>query len=459
MSSTPFEMLLELFGDEETQLIFRERQLVQSWIDVEVALAAAEAELGVLDADAAKAIARASRVDDLDLPALWMASRNVGYPILPLVHQLEEALPSPYRSCVHLGATTQDIMDTGLALQLRAAGKRQLTLLGALGDQFATLSSLHRETVVAARTHGRQAVPSVLGAKFAVYLSEVTRHYSRLAAATENVSVVSLFGAGGTSAAYGPAIRELRERVGSLLGLRAVHVPWHVARDSVATFAAACTASSSTAARFAREVIDLSRTEIGEWAEADGYLRGASSAMPQKQNPIRSEAVVGAAATAQALSSAMYRAMEAGHERSAGEWQIEWQVLPQIVCLCGSALANAVSIASELRVFPDRMRQNLRQDGGLLLAEPYMTRLTAVIGRAAAHDLVYRAAREVRMTGLPLIDVLRALAPDVCQPLLVDELDVEREVGYPDVAIDAALADWRARVPAGASVAGPNQRR
>ena len=155
----------------------------------------------------------------------------------------------------------------------------------------------------------------------------------------------------------------------------------------------------------------------------------------------------------------MYRAMEAGHERSAGEWQIEWQVLPQIVCLCGSALVNAASIASELRVFPDRMRQNLRQDGGLLLAEPYMTRLTPVIGRAAAHDLVYRAAREVRMTGLPLIDVLRSLSPDVCQPLLVDELDAEREVGYPDVAIDAALADWRARVPAVASAAGPNQRR
>jgi 3-carboxy-cis,cis-muconate cycloisomerase len=442
MSTTRFELLLRLFGDEETEAIFSEEGLVRSWLDTEVALATAQAELDIVEPASAAAIAQVARVDNIDLPALWSASRIVGYPILPLVNQIEAALPVGHRGRVHFGATTQDIMDTGLALQLRAAGARQLRLLREFGDQLAALSQRHETTVMAARTHAQQAVPSVLGAKFAVYLSEVARDHARLTAAYDEAVVVSLFGAGGSSASYGPRVQLLRARGAELLGLRTTDVPWHVARDRLANLAAMCVAVSSTAARFAHEVIDLSRPEIGELAEADGHLQGASSTMPQKHNPINCEAIIGAAATAQALAPAMFRAMEAGHERSAGEWQIEWQTLPQLVCLASSAVGNAALVASGLQVFPARMHENLRQDGGLLVSEAYMMLLAAVLGRSAAHDLVYEAAREVRRTGLPLVEVLRAGAPASCQHLLAEELGTEHQVGHPRIAMDAALREW-----------------
>jgi 3-carboxy-cis,cis-muconate cycloisomerase len=289
----------------------------------------------------------------------------------------------------------------------------------------------------------------VLGAKFAVYLAEVARHRVRLASVAREAGVISLFGAGGTSAAYGDRAHVLRRSVADRLGLRSVDVPWHVARDGLAAFASAEVAMAATAARFAREVIDLSRTEIGEMAEAGGYLRGASSTMPQKSNPIESEGIIGVAASAEALSVAMLRAMEAGHERAEGEWQIEWQVLPQLVCLCSSALLTAGTIAEGLRIFPDRMRENLQLDGGLVMAEAYMMRLAPVIGREEAHELVYEAARLTRESGRPLIDVLREVSPARVQAELANELLPEAYLGEPKVTIAAALESWHAAAESG----------
>jgi 3-carboxy-cis,cis-muconate cycloisomerase len=442
MNAPRFEMLLRLLGDETTTEIFSETSTVQRWLDVEVGLAAAQAELGLLDTESAKAIAASARVENIDFSALWSEARTVGYPILPLIRQIEAALPSNHRGRVHLGATTQDIMDTALALQLKAAAERLETLLCAFGDNVARLAEAHATTVIAARTHAQQAVPTVVGAKFAVYLGEITRHRVRLTAATTDVAVISLFGAGGTSAAYGENAHVLRREVAHRLGLRSVDVPWHVARDCLATFAMVCAAMASTAARFAREVIDLSRTEIGEMAEPAGYLRGASSTMPQKSNPIDSEGVIGLAASAQALATAALRSMEAGHERSAGEWQIEWQVLPQLICLSSAALLTVGSITEGLRIFPDRMRENLKADGGLVMAEAYMMRLAPTIGRDEAHELVYTAAHRSRETREPLIDVLRAISPEHVRNLL-EEIGPDTYLGEPEVTIAAALGAWR----------------
>ena len=443
MTVARFEMLMRLFGDERANEIFSERALVQSWLDVEVALAAAQAELGLLDHGSAEAIAGVAVVDRIDLDRLWVDSRTVGYPILPLVRQIDALLPAEHRGRVHFGATTQDIMDTGNALQLKAAAERQDRLLRRFGDRLAGLAQTHVGTVMAARTHAQQAVPTVLGNKFATYLGEVARHRIRLVQASSEVAVVSLFGAGGTSAGYGAKSQSLRESVARRLALRSDDVPWHVARDSLASFALVGAAMAATAARFAREVIDLSRTEIGELAEADGYLRGASSTMPQKSNPIESEGVIGLAASSAALSGAMLRAMEAGHERAAGEWQIEWQVLPQAVALSSAALAAVGNIAEGLRVFPERMRENLRADGGLVMAEAYMILLAQDIGRDRAHELVYEASRRTRETRRPFIDVLREILPDDVMPNL-SELAPETYLGETHTTVDSALRAWRA---------------
>jgi 3-carboxy-cis,cis-muconate cycloisomerase len=447
MGAQRFEMLVGLYGDEHTAQVFSEESLVGAWLRVEAALATAQGELGVLGAADAAAIGAAARLENIDTELLWAQTRNVGYPILSLVRQLDAALPAAHRGHVHLGATTQDIMDSGLALQLDAAADRLAALLGALGDALARLAEDHVHTLMAGRTHALHAVPTTFGAKLAGYLGELARHRDRLAAARARVAVVSLFGAGGTSAAYGARARELRARVAELLGLATTDLPWHVARDGVAEFGLVTGLLTATCARFAREVVDLSRTEIAEVAEAEGHHRGASSTMPQKANPIESEAVIGLATTAGALSSALFRSMEAGHERAAGEWQAEWQVLPQLVSLGAAALGTAASIAAGLRVFPSVMRANLSADGGLIMAEAYLMRLAPRLGRERAHDAVYRAVGECRRTGDPLgatlaEDLAGELPPDLAAELAAG-LTPDGYVGCPEDTVAAALTLWR----------------
>jgi 3-carboxy-cis,cis-muconate cycloisomerase len=443
VTATRFELLTCLFGDDVSTEIFSESGTVQTWLDVEAALAAAQAELGLIEPGTAKAIAAAAEVSSIDLPALWADARNVGYPILPLLQQVERALPAEHRGSVHLGATTQDIMDTGLALQLRSAAQRQAALIQELGDTLADLAERNAGTLIAARTHAQQAVPTVLGVKLAVYVAELTRQRARLAAAADEACVVSLFGAGGTSAAYGDQAQALRDKVADRLGLHTASVARHVARDSFTAYSGTCASAAGTCARFAREVIDLARTEIGELSEADGYLRGASSTMPQKRNPVGSEAVIGLAVSAQAASAAMLRALEAGHERSAGEWQAEWQVLPQVVCLTNAALRTVAQVAAGLQLFPDRMLANLGAEGDLLMAEAYMMRLAPLVGRSQAHELVYDAVSRARQQGETLLAVLRAIAPSAAAPALAAELVPADYLGDPLAAIASANSEWR----------------
>lgn len=444
MSPQRFELLIGLYGDDRMAAILSEQELIASWLKVEAALATAQAEAGVIASDTAATIAEVAVPATIEPARLWRETRNVGYPILPLVRQLDEALPDEHRGRAHYGATTQDIMDTGLAVQFHAAGGRLTELADAFGDAVAALATTHAHVVIAGRTHALQAVPTTFGAKMAGYLGELTRDRERLVRAREAIGTVSLFGAGGTSAAYGDHAVKVRTRVAELLSLRATDIPWHVSRDRLAEFGAACALLAATCARFAREVVDLSRTEIAEVSEAAGHLRGASSTMPQKANPIESEAVIGMAVTAGALSSALYRIMEAGHERAAGEWQAEWQVLPQLAALAAGALGTAHAVAGGLQVFPEAMRRNLGADSGLVMAEAYMIGLAPRLGRENAHDLVYEAARRCRATGESLRAVLSDMVPGEAGDA-VAELRPEDYVGRPDVAIDAALARWRDR--------------
>jgi 3-carboxy-cis,cis-muconate cycloisomerase len=218
-----------------------------------------------------------------------------------------------------------------------------------------------------------------------------------------------------------------------------------VARDGVVEFGQLCTQLAATVTRLAREVIDLSRTEIGELSESAGHHRGASSTMPQKRNPIGCEAVVGLAVTASALAAALPRAAEAGHERAAGEWQVEWHVVPQVACLTAAALLRAAEVVEGLAVHAAAMAANLRADGGLIMAEAYMMALAPALGRQRAHDVVYAATRSVREDGLDLhAAVLRARGDD---GVAGDLPSPDGYVGASAASCDAALGAWRALHP------------
>jgi 3-carboxy-cis,cis-muconate cycloisomerase len=452
--NAPFRLLTALFGDAPMAKIFSLESAISGWLRVEVALAEAQAEIGILTPAEAAAIRRAAIVTNVDIPRLLRESRIVGYPILPLIREITPHLDDGRAARLHYGATTQDIMDTALAMQLVSALARLSELVETFGAALARHIEAHRSTAIMGRTHAQHATPTTFGAKLAVFLGELSRHRERLAEARDRVGKVSLYGAAGTSAALGDAVPQLRRSIARALGLQATDVPWHVARDSIAEFGNLSAMIAATCARFAREVIDLARTEVGEVREQGGYHRGASSTMPQKSNPIASEAIIGMASSAGAMAGALYRAMEANHERSAGEWQIEWQIVPDVACLSASCVALAADIAGNLEIHPEVMLRNLESDGGFVMAEAYMMRLAPALGREAAHDLVYSAVQDARRDGRALYDQLRSMpgAPHDLEPI-----GPMAYLGQAAAICDAALAAWR-RAPDAAELSSPPAR-
>lgn len=450
-SRHPWTMLLDTFGDPEMAALFSEAATVRGWLAAERALAVAQAGAGLIPAEAAAAITR--RIDGLVIAdgALDEGFRHVGYPIVSLLELIGRDAPPEVGAWLHWGATTQDIMDTGAALQLRDALARLEALVVRLGDRLATLAVTHRATVMAGRTHGQQAVPTTFGAKIAVWLAEVTRQLDRVVEARPRVCVVELFGAGGTSAAMGPHAGRVRHAVAADLGLGAVDVPWHVARDGIAEACLLAATISGTCVRIAREVADLARTEIGEVREPLTHGRGASSTMPQKANPILSEVVIGMGTIAGSLLPAAIAAMQGRHERAAGEWQVEFDVVPTLHCLAAGSLVAISTVVDGLVVDEDRMRRNLDQDGGLIMAEALMMALAPAIGRAEAHHLVYDLSARARETGRNLRDVVAADLPVALAaqlPPATEMLDPGRYTGESDAIVAAAVAGWQRSRPA-----------
>ena len=406
----PFSLLMRLAGDDEQAAIFAEDSSIRSWLAAERALALAQYEHGILSGADADAIIAAARAENIDAEALWTTGRVVGYPVLGLVRQIAAHLPAGPDGRVHYGATTQDILDTGLALQLTRSLAALDRLLGALGDALAVRVEEHAGTVMAARTHAQQAVPTTYGATLGTLLGQLARHRTRLSEAAPRIAWVSLFGAGGTAAALGPHSGAVRATMARLLELDDPGLSWHVERDGVAEYGWLCATLTAACAKLARNIVDLSRTEVAEVFEPFESHRGASSTMPQKVNPIASEVVIGASGVAGALASSLLRMQEAGHERAAGEWQIEWQTIPQLGGLAGTALRQTLSIVDGLRVDPQQMRANLDRDGGLVMAEAYMFQLASTLGRERAHDLVYEAASLARTSSRTLAETLPEIA-------------------------------------------------
>jgi 3-carboxy-cis,cis-muconate cycloisomerase len=440
--SSGFNLLDWLYQDDACAALLDFDATFSAWVAVELALAESQFEMGLLDEKVIREIRhlRGFRPDDLE--KFRAAARNVGFPIFGLVQMLNDALPTEARGHLHLGATTQDIMDTAVALQVHAVGQLLQERLISYGDRLAELTSRHAATPMAGRTHAQQAVPTTFGLKCAVYLGEAARSLERLRSATNQAAHVSLFGAAGTSAALGAGARELRTRVAARLGLAAADLPWHVSRDRFAGLAFCCSLLSASLARLGREVIDLSRTEIGEVSEADGWHRGASSTMPQKRNPITSEALLGMALAAEGAAAAMARAMETGHERAAGEWHLEWKALPETLRSTSSALALAGALLDGLVVNTSAMARNLLLDHGLVMAEAYMLGLARIMGREAAHDLVYRASQVAREQDILLPDALTRLSPSVSLSFPVWPLQAADYLGEAERVSHEAVVVW-----------------
>ncbi|WP_043837639.1 3-carboxy-cis,cis-muconate cycloisomerase [Muricoccus aerilatus] len=418
MPSTPLDSVLfrDMFGTPGMRAVFSDEALVGRYLEVEVALARAEARCGVIPAEAAERIAAAGADFRPDWERLKRETENVGYPILPLVHQLAEAAGEAGRY-VHWGATTQDIMDTASVLQVRAA----LDLVGAdidaLRGILAELAARHRDTPMAGRTHLQQALPVTFGYKVAIWLAAMDRHAERLAQLRPRVLLGQFAGAAGTLASLGEDGFRVQEELCRELGLGQPVITWHVARDGLAEAVAFLGLVTGTLAKVATDIMLMMSTEFGgEVMEPFVKGRGASSTMPQKRNPISSEIMLATAKAVRQQVALVLDAMVQDFERATGPWHLEWMALPESFLLAASCLHQARFALSGLTVDTERMRANLDMSGGLIVAEAVMMAAAPKLGRQHAHDMVYDACRAAITSGRTLAAALMDV-PEVVEAL------------------------------------------
>lgn len=395
MNSTLLDnrFLGNLFSTDAMRAVFADSALLSRYIDTEIALAIAQGELGIIPAAAAQAIEQRAHSVSLDMPRLAQETYNVGYPILPLVHQVAEGLGEAGKY-LHWGATTQDIMDTALVLQMRQGLNLIEADLHSIANELRRLAASYRDTPMAGRTHLQHALPTTFGLKCAVWLGMIERNLERLAQLRPRVLVGQFAGAGGTLASLGTRGLEVQALMMEKLSLKASVTPWHTARDNLAETAQWLGLVTTSLAKIALDVSLMMANEFGEVFEPFVKGRGASSTMPQKRNPISCEVIIGAAKTVRHLAGLALDAAVQDFERATGPWQAEWVALPEAFLHSAGATAQALFMLKGLEVDAARMAQNLNSSGGLIVAEAVMMGLAPKLGRNEAHDIVYAACRE-----------------------------------------------------------------
>jgi 3-carboxy-cis,cis-muconate cycloisomerase len=406
-STTVLDSLLfrDAFGTARMRAVFSDVALIARYTEVEIALARAEARCGVIPPEAAEEIARRCDVAALDFDLLRRETDIVGYPILPLVHQLAKQCGEAGRY-LHWGATTQDIMDTAVVLQIREGLSVVEEDIGALRAILADLARKHRDTAMAGRTHLQQALPVTFGYKVAIWLAMFERHAQRLDQLKPRVLVGQFAGAAGTLASIGEQGFAVQAALCEVLGLGVPRSTWHVARDGFAETINFLALVTGSLGKIALDVMMMAATELAEVAEPFVPGRGASSTMPQKRNPISSELMLAAAKGVRQHAGLMLDAMIQDFERATGPWHAEWMAIPESFVLTAGALHQAKFALGGLVVDTARMKQNLAISNGLIVAEAVMMQMAPFIGRQQAHDLVYAACRVVNGEGGTLADAL-----------------------------------------------------
>jgi adenylosuccinate lyase len=385
---TDSALYAHLWGTEELRRVFDEAGRLQGWLDVLAALAQAQAELGIIPEEAAKAIAGSSSVELLDLEAVAEETRRTGHSTLGLIRGLQAVLPDEAREWVYYGATVQDVTDTWSALAARKVLGVAWRDLRAIEEILLSLAEVYRGTLMAGRTHGQPGSPVTFGYKAAGWADEIRRHLDRLREAGPRLFAGQLGGGVGTLAFFGSDGIELRRRFCRLLGLENPAVSWTSSRDRPAELVHLMAMVTATLARIGNEVYQLSRPEIGELAEAPGPDVVGSITMPHKRNPEVAEHLVTLSRLVRAQQGVVLEGMVAEGERDGRGWKAEWAAVPEVCLLAGAALDLAERMLAGLEVHPGAMRRNL---GAMAASEQLLATLAPSKGKHAAQDLLQRA--------------------------------------------------------------------
>lgn len=404
-----------------------DRAWLQAMLDAEAALARAQAKAGAVPAEAARIIGETARAERFNLRALALAAREAGNPVVALVARLTDAVAAVDPTAaeyVHRGCTSQDVMDSAAMLVCTRALRTILADVDRTAAALARLAYQHRDTPMAARTLAQHAVPTTFGLRAAGWLNALLDARDRIRALLAGGLPAQLGGAAGTLAAYLEYARidgaipadapdagaesdttaaaytsRLIADFAAELDLAEPILSWHTLRTPIADLAAALSLLTGALGKFAADVALQSRTEIAELAEPTGPGRGASSAMPQKRNPVLATLITSAARQVPALTAALAQCLIAVDERPTGEWQAEWQALREVLRLSGGAAHAAAELATGLTVYPQRMRTNLDATGGLIVTERLAAALAPRLGKARAKQLLGQISARVATTG------------------------------------------------------------
>ncbi|MGF6169154.1 3-carboxy-cis,cis-muconate cycloisomerase [Pseudomonas moraviensis] len=451
MTQRPGNQLFDAyFTARDMREVFCDQGRVQAMLDFEAALARAEARVGLIPSSAVAPIAAACDAGLYDFAALGEAIAAAGNSAIPLVKALGRQIASSdavAERYVHLGATSQDVMDSGLVLQLRQALALIEDQLTHLADSLAAQAQRFATTPLAGRTWLQHATPVTLGMKIAGWLGAVTRSRQRLRELKPRLLVLQFGGASGTLAALGEQGLPIAQALAEELQLSLPEQPWHTQRDRIVEFGAVLGLIAGSLGKFGRDISLLMQTEAAEVFEPAAPGKGGSSTMPHKRNPVGAAVLIGAATRVPGLVSTLFSAMPQEHERSLGLWHAEWETLPEICCLVSGSLQQARLLADGLEVDAARMASNLELTQGLVLAEAVSIVLAQRVGRDTAHHLLEqcckRAVAEQRHLRAVLGDEPQVTA-ELSGAELDDLLNPAHYLGQAQVWVERAVAEHNA---------------
>ncbi|HFF8522481.1 TPA: adenylosuccinate lyase [Providencia rettgeri] len=430
------------FGTEEMRHVWSEHNRLKSQVAVEVALAKAEGELGLIPTEAAQYIEQHADADKLNIEEIASQGAQMKHSLMPTLIALQKQCGEA-GEYIHYGATTQDIVDTATMLQLKSAFNIIERDAKALVVALANSAKRYQNTPMVGRTHGMQALPTTFGFKVAVWLDEFLRHNQRLNEIKSRVLTGNISGAICTYAAFGEKGPAVEKRTLDILGLSTPTIGWQSARDRFSEFASVCALISGTLGKIGNELYNLMRTEINEIEEPFSAGKIGSTTMPHKRNPAALEGLASLTHPLLKSVSLIYESMHVEHERDAMSWRAEWIALPEICIYLSAQLKNALAVIEGVTVNEKQMRRNLDLQGGLLLSEKVMFELGTKIGKQTAHHIVYECAMQAYEEQRTFKDVLQAneqLAGFISEQELDAWLDPINYLGSAPQKVDQVIA-------------------
>ena len=446
MSATVIDSQIHgfLFGTEEMNAVFSEKAWAQKWLDTEAALAQAQGELGIIPKEKADIIVKYANADLIDIPSIGEGYKS-SITIVPLLNAFKKILPDNAGEFVHWGATSQDIVDTGMVLLERDAYEIILRDVKACQKAVLQLVKKYRNTPQAGRTHVVHAIPITFGYKAAVWADELGREIERLEGMKKRVFVGEMAGAVGTLASMPEKGLETQARMFEILGLEVPTIAWHVARDNQAEFVSVLALLAGTLGRINHEIFSLQHTEILELEEPFFMGKVGSSTMPHKRNPAVLENVLALLRNVRSIAPSIVESMVSENERDWGCFISEWEAIPRACELMATALAKSKYIFENLIVYEKHMERNLFAQKGLMMSECVMMHLATKLGRLTAHHIVYQACMEAYDKEIALKDVLMK-TPEVEKAFTEAEIDTMLDphsyVGLAPVFCDRVLAKY-----------------